>query len=217
MLIYLNFDYLLHTIIHTQSPSIFYSIIIVASLILIFVIKITQVLNIIKEGIYLGAATAGIATASDHFWERYKASKEAKKSIKNAEESKTSKEDSPKPKEGNSSKKSYNKYSSLFLMIINVIRKDVHPEDDPILLFSFNVLILALLALISFIRIISYVISVYYINKYNLYDKYPRYAKYFKYFEKVRSNMLVFDIIICSVAIIIIILSCLTLLGIILL
>ena len=87
-------------------------------------------------------------------------------------------------------------------------------EAEPMVHFSFNILILSLIILFCFINITGYFISIYLLNKYNVEERYPKYSKIIRYFEKSRILFVTIEIFICFFCIILIILTNLGVLGI---
>ena len=78
------------------------------------------------------------------------------------------------------------KFNYIIPFIFSRLGADIPKDAEPIVTFSFNILILSLIILFCFVNIIGYFISIYLINKYNVEERYPKYSKLIRYFEKSR-------------------------------
>jgi hypothetical protein len=106
------------------------------------------------------------------------------------------------------------KYSYIIPFIFKTLGSEIPKDAEPIVAFSFNILILSLIILFCFINITGYFISIYLITKYNVEEKYPKYCKLIRYFEKSRILFVIIEILLCLFCLIIIILLNLGILGI---
>nr|YP_010697737.1 hypothetical protein P1R16_mgp02 [Porodaedalea niemelaei]WCF76633.1 hypothetical protein [Porodaedalea niemelaei] len=106
------------------------------------------------------------------------------------------------------------KYCYIIPFIFKTLGKEIPADAEPIVTFSFNILILALIILFCFINITGYFISIYLINKYNVESKYPKYYKIIRYFEQSRILFVTIEIFLCLFCLILIIILNLGILGI---
>ena len=89
------------------------------------------------------------------------------------------------------------KFNYIIPFIFSRLGADIPKDAEPIVTFSFNILILSLIILFCFVNIIGYFISIYLINKYNVEERYPKYSKLIRYFEKSRIFFVVFEGLMC--------------------
>ena len=78
------------------------------------------------------------------------------------------------------------KLSFSFLFILNLLNISVPENAEPVVNYSFGVLILSLLIFFSTLNAFSSLFSLYYINKYNVdekFENYPWLKKLIKYYE----------------------------------
>ena len=85
------------------------------------------------------------------------------------------------------------KFNYIIPFIFSRLGADIPKDAEPIVTFSFNILILSLIILFCFVNIIGYFISIYLINKYNVEERYPKYSKLIRYFEKSSLFFVVFE------------------------
>jgi hypothetical protein len=104
-------------------------------------------------------------------------------------------------------------YSFIIPFIFKTLGSDIPKDAEPIITYSFNMLILSLIILACFINITGYFISIYLIKKYNIEDKYPKYSKLIRYFEKSNIFFVIIEIILCLFCLMIIIILNLGILG----
>ena len=106
------------------------------------------------------------------------------------------------------------KFNYIIPFIFSRLGADIPKDAEPIVTFSFNILILSLIILFCFVNISGYFISIYLINKYNVEERYPKYQKLIRYFEKSRILFVITEIILCLFCLIIIIIFNMGILGI---
>ena len=106
------------------------------------------------------------------------------------------------------------KFNYIIPFIFSRLGADIPKDAEPIVTFSFNILILSLIILFCFVNIIGYFISIYLINKYNVEERYPKYSKIIRYFEKSRIFFVTIEIFICFFCIFMVILLNIGVLGI---
>lgn len=106
------------------------------------------------------------------------------------------------------------KYSYIVPFIFKSLGSEIPADAEPIVSFSFNILILSLIILFCFINITGYFISIYLLTKYNVEEKYPKYLKIIRYFEKSRIFFVIIEIFLCLFCLITIIILNLGILGI---
>jgi hypothetical protein len=78
------------------------------------------------------------------------------------------------------------RHSFSFLFILNLLNVSVPENAEPVINYSFGVLILSLLVFFNILNAFMSLFSLYFINKYNVNEKltnYPRFKKIIKYFE----------------------------------
>lgn len=112
-----------------------------------------------------------------------------------------------------------NKYkqSFSFLFILNLLNISVPENAEPIINYSFGVLILSLIVFFSFLNAFLSLFSLYFLSKYNVDQKlakYPRIKKIIKYYEGSSLVYILIEIIMILIFILIIIISSLAMLGI---
>lgn len=108
-----------------------------------------------------------------------------------------------------------NKYCFIFLYLFKIIGKEIPADVEPIINFSFSILILSIIVLVSFINLMGYFISIYLINKYDIENRFPKYKKIIKFYEKTKTYIIINEIIICFLGLVAIIMLSLMVTGII--
>ena len=106
------------------------------------------------------------------------------------------------------------KYCYIIPFIYKNLGSNLPKDAEPLITFSFNMLILSLIILFCFINVTGYFISIYLLNKYNVEEKYPKYKKIIRYFERSRIFFVIIEIILCLFCLIILIILNLIILGI---
>ena len=91
------------------------------------------------------------------------------------------------------------KSSFLLPFILNNLGKDISPDAEPIMIYSFSMFTLSLIVLICFINVLGYLISLYLISKYNIDSKYSKLTKLIKYYEKSTLLFVIIEGIICII------------------
>nr|YP_009912200.1 hypothetical protein [Dictyophora indusiata]QLD96637.1 hypothetical protein [Dictyophora indusiata] len=89
------------------------------------------------------------------------------------------------------------KYGYIIPFIFKKLGNDMTTDAEPLVSFSFNILILSLIILTCFINITGYFLSIYLITKYKVEDKYPKFLKMIKYFDKSSIFFVIIEIILC--------------------
>jgi len=80
------------------------------------------------------------------------------------------------------------KYNYFIPFIYNYLGKEINPETEPIITYSFNILILSLIVLSCIISVYGSFLSLYLIKRLDLINRYPKLNKIVKYYEN--SNLL---------------------------
>lgn len=106
------------------------------------------------------------------------------------------------------------KYNYIIPFIFSSLGSNIPKDAEPIVTFSFNILILSLIVFFCLINITGYFISIYLVNKYNVEKRFPKYSKLIRYYENSRIFFVIIEIIICYLFLIIIIVLNLGILGI---
>jgi hypothetical protein len=104
-----------------------------------------------------------------------------------------------------------------FLPILNLFNISVPENAEPIVNYSFGVLILSLLIFYSIINAFLSLFSLYFLNKYNVDEKlskYPRLIKILKHYENSSMIFIFVEIVMAMIFTLIIIISSLFFLGI---
>jgi hypothetical protein len=104
-----------------------------------------------------------------------------------------------------------------FLPILNLFNVSVPENAEPIVNYSFGVLILSLLIFYSIINAFLSLFSLHFLNKYNVDEKlsnYPRLVKIIKYYENSSMVWICVEIAMALIFTLIIIISSLFFLGI---
>ena len=110
------------------------------------------------------------------------------------------------------------KYSSLLLLILNYLNIDIPSDSEPFLTLCFGVLTLSLVCLLSLINLIFYLMSIILIKSYDIkikFKNYPFLIKMIKYYINSTIILVFIEGIICIICLLIIIITCLSFLGII--
>ena len=89
------------------------------------------------------------------------------------------------------------KYSFIIPFIFLKLGNEIPADVEPIITYSFNMLILSLIILVCLINIIVYFISIYLINKYDVEKRYPKFIKIIRYYERSQIFFVIIEIIIC--------------------
>jgi len=97
------------------------------------------------------------------------------------------------------------KYNYFIPFIFNLLGKDISPDAEPIVIYSFNMLILSLIVLFCFINIFGYFMALYLIKRLDLINRFPKINKFIKYYENTNFILLIIEISICLLFLIIII------------
>lgn len=106
------------------------------------------------------------------------------------------------------------KYNYIIPFIFKTLGSNIPEDAEPIVTFSFNILILSLIVLFCLINITGYFISIYLINKYDVEKKFPKYSKLIRYYENSQIFYVIIEIFVCFFFLIIIIILNLGILGI---
>ena len=93
----------------------------------------------------------------------------------------------------------------LLMWILNYLNVNVPAESSSIVEFLSSVVVLSVIALTSFIYIISYFMIIFLINTYKIKDKYPKYNRIIYYFESTRLGFIIFETILCTISLVLII------------
>ena len=101
--------------------------------------------------------------------------------------------------------RSAHKYNYFIPFIFNYLGKDISPDAEPIVIYSFNMFILSLIVLFCFINIFGYFMALYLIKRLDLINRYPKINKFIKYYENTNFIFLIIEISICLLILIIII------------
>jgi hypothetical protein len=89
--------------------------------------------------------------------------------------------------------------------ILNSLGKDITPETEPIISYSFYMFMSALIVLSCFINIFGYFMAIYLIKRLDLINKYPKLNKFIKYYENSNLFFIILECIICVLCLLIII------------
>jgi hypothetical protein len=109
------------------------------------------------------------------------------------------------------------RHSFSFLFILNLLNVSVPENAEPIINYSFGVLILSILVFFNILNAFMSLFSLYIINKYNVNEKltnYPKIKKIIKYFEGSSLVFISIEIGMALIFILVIIFSSLFFLGI---
>jgi hypothetical protein len=113
--------------------------------------------------------------------------------------------------------KNNNRLLFSFLPILNLLNISVPENAEPVVNYSFGVLILSLLIFYSILNAFLSLFSLHFLNKYNIDDKlrdYPRLIRIIKYYENSSIVFICIEIAMALIFTLIIILSSLFFLGI---
>ena len=85
----------------------------------------------------------------------------------------------------------------LLLYLLNWLNVIVDGNDEVLVVFVQNIIVLCIIALFTFMYVVGYFFTIIIIRKYKIEEKYPKLIVFIRYYEKVNIGFIIFETFLC--------------------